>query len=206
MTSLRFPLITCLTVILTVIWLPMAAAAATQSGEASQLIETLGAKAISVAADTEKSTSDKSDEFRTLLKRGFALPKIGRFVLGRYWRQISDEQKERYQALFEDYLVVTYTNRFNEYSGETFEVVGEKPHGERGVLVTTKVFRPQGAEVTVDWQVAPDGDDLRIVDVIIEGLSMSLTQRSDFASAIQSQGGDIDRFLDALQRKVQGQN
>lgn len=194
-------------VLLAALLVPLAAASASAAaGSASQFIETLGAEAIKVAADTAKTRNDKSKEFRTLLKRGFDLPRIGRFVMGRYWRQISDAQKERYAALFEDYLVATYTNRFNEYSGETFEVIGEKPHGERGTLVTTKVFRPQGAEVVVDWQVIQEGDTYRIVDVIIEGLSMSLTQRSDFASAIQSQGGNLDRFLDALERKVKGQN
>lgn len=206
MTIARLSLIGSLAVLVAVFLLPGATGAAATAGNASEFIETLGTQAINVAADSDKSSNDKSREFRKLLKRGFALPKIGRFVLGRYWRQISDEQKERYAALFEDYLVVTYSNRFNEYSGETFEVVGEKPYGERGILVNTKVFRPQGAEVVVDWQVVPDGDSYRIVDVVIEGLSMSLTQRSDFASAIQSQGGDFDRFLETLEKKVNGQN
>jgi phospholipid transport system substrate-binding protein len=180
---------------------PTAQAATSPSG----FIETLGTEAISLAANMDKSASDKSKEFRQLLRRGFALDTISRFVLGRYWRRISDEQKERYRHLFEDYLVATYTSRFHEYSGETFKVVDAKPSGEHGTLVTTRVFRPQGAEVVVGWQVVPDNDDYRIVDVIIEGISMSVTQRSDFASAIQANGGSIDAFLDSLEQKVQGQ-
>lgn len=172
---------------------------------ASGFIETLGTEAISLAADIEKSESDKSKEFRGLLTRGFDLRTISRFVMGRYWRRLSDEQKQRYLGLFEDYLVVTYANRFNEYSGETFKVVDERPSGERGTLVTTKVFRPQGAEVVVGWHVVPNDSAFRIVDVVIEGISMSVTQRSDFASAIQASGGSIDAFLDSLERKVQGQ-
>lgn len=185
-------------------WLLTGSTAAAAS--ASDFIENLGAEAITLAADAGKSASDKSREFRTLLKRGFALPVISRFVMGRYWRQLSDEQKTRYNALFEDYLVATYAGRFNEYSGETFKVMEEKPSGEKATLVTTKVFRPQGVEVIVGWQVVPRDGDFRIVDVIIEGISMSLTQRSDFASAIQANGGSIDGFLDTLEKKVRGQS
>ena len=201
----RIPLLFPFRVLLLVSLLLFGATASATSGSPSEFIEMLGTQAINVAADKQKSSEDKSQEFRTLLKQGFALPTIGRFVLGRYWRQSSDEQKARYNSLFEDYLVATYTNRFNEYSGETFKVVDEKPSGERAMLVTTKVYRPQGAEVVVGWQVVSDDGGYRIVDVIIEGISMSLTQRSDFASAIQSNGGSIDGFLDSLERKVRGQ-
>jgi phospholipid transport system substrate-binding protein len=145
------------------------------------------------------SQDEKSRQFRGLLQQSFALKPIARFVLGRYWKQADDRQRERYVLLFEDYIVQSYSARFGEYAGETFRIIDEKPEGNSGTVVTTMIMRPQGEPVEVQWFVREHKGELKIVDVVIEGISMSLTQRSDFAAAIRKNGGDINAFLDSLE-------
>ena len=184
------------------LWLPLPASAAISDGAPSAFIKKLGTSAISMASDKELDHKARIERFRRLLKDGFALKAISKFVLGRYWKKASAEQKLRYTALFEEYVIASYANRLREYGGETFKVTGEKLSDETSATVSTLILRPKRAPVRVIWQIRDRDDRLKIVDVVIEGISMSLTQRSDFASAIRGKGGDIDAFLDALERKV----
>lgn len=184
------------------ILLPLPASAAISNGAPSAFIKELGTAAISMVSDKGLDHEARIERFRNLLKDGFALETISRFVLGRYWKKTSPEQKQRYTKLFEDYVIASYANRLREYGGETFEVTGEKLSDETSASVSTLILRPKAEPVRVIWQIRDHNDKLKIVDVVIEGISMSITQRSDFAAAIRGKGGNIDAFLDALERKV----
>ena len=179
-------------------------ARAINAGEPSQFIQNLGNSAVAMVTDANLSQTDKIAQFRQLLRDGFALPSIARFALGRYWRRADDDQRQRYTLLFEDYIVASYSARFNEYEGETFRIVDEKLLDDGAAIVTTSIMRPNAQAVQVDWQVRDHRGQLKIVDVVIEGISMTLTQRSDFSAAIRQSGGNIDKFLDSLDRKANG--
>jgi len=179
-------------------------ARAINAGEPSQFIQNLGNSAVAMVTDANLSQTDKIAQFRQLLRDGFALPSIARFALGRYWRRADEDQRQRYTLLFEDYIVASYSARFNEYEGETFRIVDEKLLDDGAAIVTTSIMRPNAQSVQVDWQVRDHRGQLKIVDVVIEGISMTLTQRSDFAAAIRQSGGNIDEFLDSLDRKANG--
>lgn len=179
-------------------------ARAINAGEPSQFIQNLGNSAVAMVTDANLSQTDKIAQFRQLLRDGFALPSIARFALGRYWRRADEDQRQRYTLLFEDYIVASYSARFNEYEGESFRIVDEKLLDDGAAIVTTSIMRPNAQSVQVDWQVRDHRGQLKIVDVVIEGISMTLTQRSDFAAAIRQSGGNIDKFLDSLDRKANG--
>lgn len=181
---------------------PLPVSAAISKGAPSAFIKELGTAAISMAADKDLDHKARIQRFRHLLTDGFALKWISKFVLGRYWKKASGEQKQRYTKIFEEYMIASYANRLREYGGETFEVTGEKLSDRNSATVSTLILRPKRDPVRVIWQIRDHDDKLKIVDVVIEGISMSLTQRSDFASAIRSKGGNIDAFLDALERKI----
>ncbi len=170
-------------------------------GEPSRFIEQLGNDAVSMIADEALSQEKKTEEFRRLLKEGFALRAIGRFALGRYWNVAKPEQQKRYLALFEEYIVATYAARFGEYGGETLRILGEAPDGDKGAYVRSSIVRPDAPNqpIIVVWRIRSHRGGLKIIDVLIENVSMSMTQRSDFAAAIRQNGGDIDKFLDSLQ-------
>jgi phospholipid transport system substrate-binding protein len=161
--------------------------AADISKEARELIETLGVQAIGTINDDKLGDADRREKFSKLLVDGFDIPAIARFCLGRYWRGATDEQKAAYQAAFQQMIIAVYATRFREYRGVAFSVVNSRSEGDDHAIVTSSL-RPQGKP--------------KVVDVIVEGVSMSLTQQQDFAAAMQSNGGDLDRFIAELKKRA----
>lgn len=170
-------------------------------------IDKLGEAAIQSLTAPDLNADERRQRFRELLQRAFNVTGIGRFVLGRYWKMATEEERQEYLNLFEELVVRTYADRFSEYSGEKFTVSKVQHDTERPKYATvfSTIARPNGQMVRVDWRVRQEDDQSwRVVDVVIEGVSMSVTQRSEFASVIESKGGTIKGLIDTLRQKVQG--
>ncbi len=175
-------------------------ATASQQENAKVFVSEMGDKAISFLSNSSLSQTQKEKEFQKLLKRNFDMPTIGRFALGKNWRSATAAQKKEYLNLFEDMVVRVYASRFNEYNGEGFDVASVKASGKKDMLVTSYIVPNGGSKVQVDWRVRNKNGTNKIIDVIIEGVSMSLTQRSDFSSVIQRGGGDFEVLLAHLRK------
>jgi len=144
--------------------------------------------------------TERLTRFRQLFQADFDGPGIARFVLGRYWRSASEQEQQEFLKLFEDYVVFVYGTRLSSFNGETFRVKGSRPEGN-GVVVATDILNPGGEPpIKVDWRLISDNGAFKINDVIIEGISMLVTQRSEFASIIQRHGGQVGGLL-ALMRE-----
>jgi phospholipid transport system substrate-binding protein len=138
--------------------------------------------------------------FRQLFHEDFDGAGIARFVLGRYWRNASEEEQQEFVKLFEDYVVFVYTARLANFGGETFKIRGSRSDGD-GVIISTDVANPGSASpLRIDWRLVNDKGAYKINDVIVEGVSMMVTQRSEFASVVQRNGGQL-RGLIALMRE-----
>ncbi len=181
---------------------PVTAVAQPAAKGAADFVQSLGDRAIAVLADPNVSDQQAVEVFRDLLNRNFDVNTIGRFVLGRYWNSASPEQREEYMKLFERMIVDVYAQRFNQYAGETFKVTGARPEGERDAVVTSQVLRPTGPPVNVAWRVRNREGGFKIIDVVVENVSMSVTQRSEFASVIEQNGGRFEALLDALRQRT----
>lgn len=180
---------------------PFTASAAVPDG-ATDFIRNLGDEAI--ATLTEKNTPRPVIEkrFRELFRESFHLPAIGRFVLGRYWRQATPDQRQEFLALFEELVVGTYAARFTGYSGEQLAIRDARPDSEKTAIVHSEIVRPNGPPIRIDWRVGHDGNGFKVLDVVIEGISMAVTQRSEFASVIQRRGGKVEGLIEALRNKT----
>jgi phospholipid transport system substrate-binding protein len=166
---------------------------------ARKFIETMAEKVIDTLAVDDLSREERVQRFRTLLKTHFAVRTIGRWVLGRYWRKSTKKERWEYLKLFEDLIVVTYVDRFTKYSGETLSVITTAPKGKNDTIVFSHIVRPNGdPPLHVDWRVRTLKNGYRIIDVVIEGVSMGQTQRSEFASVIRRNGGKIEGLLSEL--------
>jgi len=168
----------------------------------SEFIASLGDRAVSALTGSQLSREERETRFRELLDTHFDVPAIGKFVLGRYWRAATDEEKQEFLKLFEELLVKSYARRFAEYSGESFEVRNVRAEANGESLVQSLVVRPNAENIRVDWRLRSDNSDFRIVDVVVEGLSMAVTQRDEFASVIQSKGGKVAGLIEVLRQKV----
>jgi phospholipid transport system substrate-binding protein len=176
----------------------MTAAAAT--GPASKFINQLGSDALRMLA--EKATPDKREaEFRRLFLKNFDVDTIARFVTGNYWRSANDAQRAEFRKLFEDYVVSAYVARLSAYSGEQFQVKDEVAAGD-DIVVNSTIVRPSGPPVRVEWRVRSGSDGPRIIDVIVEGVSMAITQRSEFAAVMQQGGKGLASLNEKLRAKL----
>lgn len=177
---------------------------AAQNGDAGAFVKTLGDKAIETLTVKDLSEAEREERFRALLRDGFDVKRIGLFVLGRYSRKLSPAMATEYNALFEDLIVATYSARFGEYSGQSFVIkrVAEQP--EQSASIVMSEIRPLdgGPPIRVDWQVRGAAVDPKIVDVRVEGVSMSITQREEFSAVIKQNGGKVDSLLEALRKKA----
>jgi phospholipid transport system substrate-binding protein len=173
-------------------------------GTVASFIEGLGDRAILQLADAGISDEERESRFRALLRDSFDVTRISRFVLGRYTRNASTRQMAEFKQLYEDIAVLTYAHLFASYAGQGFKVgreVGDSD--DRYRMVMTEVQPGDGKPpVKLDWQVRINGSSYAVVDIRVEGASMAITQREEFTSVLDRNGGDIDDLLDQLRAKA----
>lgn len=165
---------------------------------AKAFVSKVADKGIGFLSNNELSQAQRKAAFKKLLKQNFDMRTIARFALGRYWRSASKAQQTEYLSLFEKMVINVYADRFGEYKGEKLNVKDARPEGKRDILVHSSVKGESGPEVKVDWRLRQKDGRYKVIDIIVEGVSMSLTQRSDFASVIQRGGGNIEVLLEHL--------
>jgi phospholipid transport system substrate-binding protein len=179
------------------------AARARADADPAGFVRDLGDQAIDMLTGPDVTPVIRAERFRTLLEQNFDVSAIGKTVLGRYWKVATEDEREEYLKLFEDFLVANYAKRFAEYTGQKFEVRGVRPESGDMLTVQTIIQTPDGGEpARLDWLMRGDGTTYKILDLKIEGISMSETHRAEFASVIQSSGGKVSGLLDALRSKV----
>jgi len=165
-------------------------------------IADLGDRAVRALADKSLTHTDRQEKFRELFLEGFDVRTLGRFAVGRYWRKATKSQQTEYRGLFTEYVVQTYSSRFGQYSGEKIKVTEQRPVGKKDALVKSTLVRPEGAPVSIDWRVRERKHKLRIIDIIVEGVSMAITQRDEFASVLRRGGGDFEVLITVLKEKI----
>ena len=150
------------------------------------------------------SKKEKMLELQELAKDTVDIKGIGFYTLGKYRKEISDDQKVRYSELFEDYFLKSFSSRLSEYSNPKINVISKDKKNENytivsSILVATK-DRP---EVKIDWRIYTKNPNKPLIrDLIIEGLSLARTQKEEFASIIKSNNGNIDVLFENLKKFI----
>jgi len=169
---------------------------------AEDFIRQMGDRAVATVNAPNLGDSARAKRFGSIFRDAFAVPVIGRFVLGQYWRRATDAERKEYLKLFEDYVVQTYTNRFSGYRGVKFKVGSARAVNDQEQLVPSEIVRPAGQPpVEVQWRVK-QGSGYKVVDVIAEGVSMLISQRDEFASIINRSGGKVSGLIDVLRQRT----
>ncbi|MDE2029680.1 MAG: ABC transporter substrate-binding protein [Alphaproteobacteria bacterium] len=182
-------------------------AAQAQQTPAGKFIQDLGDQAITVMADKSLSSAQRGRKYRHLLQNSFDMKTIGHFVLGRAWNAATPAQRQDFMKLFEQSVLRTYGDRLNFYSGEKFKVTGARRENASDSMVGSAVSHTNGAPPTrIDWRVRDKGGKMAVVDVIVEGVSQSITQRQEYASILERNGGDIHALLDQMRAHLYGSN
>ncbi len=152
----------------------------------------------------EISKEKKMFELQELAKETVDIKGIGLYTLGKFRKEISDEQKIKYSKLFENYFLKSFSSRLSEYSNPKINVISKEKKNDKytivsSILVATK-DRP---EIKIDWRIYTlDPQKPLIRDLVIEGLSLARTQKEEFASIIKSNDNGIDALFESLEKFV----
>ena len=173
-------------------------------GEGSaNFIRSLAQKAIGSLTDPDVSREERIDRFRVLFSDSFAVRSIGKRVLGRYWRKAGSEERMEYQKHFEQLMVVAYVDRFASYAGESLTIRENRIEDSAIATVFSEIYRRGGKKpIRVDWVVGTNGTIFKIVDVKVEGISMTTTLRSEFSSIIRRRNGKVSGLIEELAKRT----
>ena len=178
--------------------LPRAWAAAPE--QASSFITNLG-RDLTAVVNGPGALHDKQMALGRIVDQAVDLDDVARFCLGRFWRTASPQQQRDYVAVFHQVLQQNVTGKIGEYQGVTFSV-DRAAMRDDNVVVTSTVVRPGNEPNKVDWLVSMAGGQPRIVDVIAEGTSLRLTQRSDYAAFLARNGNNVQALIDAMRKQA----
>jgi phospholipid transport system substrate-binding protein len=145
--------------------------------------------------------SGRSERLAPAIRRAFDLPLMTRLTVGPQWTSLTAGQQQQLVVAFSDFSIATYASRFDDYSGERFEVDPSSTSTSNGIIVHTRLIKTDGAPVPIDYLMRDADGSWQIIDVYLSGTVSELaTRRSEF-SAILRRGG-ADALVDVLQKKT----
>ncbi len=148
---------------------------------------------------------DKRGQIRAIIDRNVDVDGIARFCLGRFWRVATPQQQKDYLTLFHQVMVNSITGHLGEYKGVKYTLGRVAPHDDT-VWVQTTIVRPENPPADVEWVIGAVDGQQKIEDLVVEGTSLRLTQRSDYASYLQHNSDNVQSLIDAMRRMLARQN
>jgi|TARA_B110000967_G_scaffold159955_1_gene165730 phospholipid transport system substrate-binding protein len=145
---------------------------------------------------------ERVEKLKEIARETVDIKGLGYYSLGSHRKSLNSEQLKKYEIVFAEYFLKSFSSRLAEYSNPEIEVVSKKKINENYTIVTsTLVSTNSRPEVKIEWRVyTKNPDNLLIRDLIIEGLSLARTQKEEFSSIIMTNDGSIDALLENLSK------
>lgn len=182
--------------------LALPAAAQIDPTRAVAFIQSTGDDLVAALNSTTMTPQQRRDRVAAILRQRVDMEGTGRFILGRWWRVATPAEQQEYLRLFEETLIRNLAGRFGEFQGVRFSLGRSQQRTEDDALVTTIVERPGSAALNLDWRVAEVNGQPRVVDLVAEGTSLRLTQRSEYSSVVQRGGNQVSALLVAMRGQL----
>lgn len=171
--------------------------------QAVNMVQNVTKEGIEKIINSNDSIEERNKVFRTLFTENLDLDFIGKYVLGRYWRVATPAQKKEFIELYKEFNVQTWSQRFDEFKGKEFVFEGTSAaNNPNQIFVETNVPMQEGAPASVKWRVNDVNGKLKIIDIIIENVSLAQTARNEYTSFIAKSPKGIDGLLENLRAKM----
>lgn len=167
-----------------------------------QFVQRFAALILDVISDRSQPSAERMQQVEVMASDRFDLDRIARIALGRYWKSAPDAERQEFSALFKAYVLTSYGRRFDEFADRRLRVVGSAPAGD-DTMVESYV-EGGSTPVRLDWRLTPSADGWRILDLMVEGVSLVLTYRNEFAALIERSGGQLQGLIAELRSRVAG--
>jgi phospholipid transport system substrate-binding protein len=184
--------------------LPATALGSEKNEAAEAFVQKLTDAAIRELTDSSQGRELREQRFQELFNESFDMEAIGRFVLGRYWRSASEAERAAFLNTYDDVVARRFVPLFNEYSGESLRVerVSHSDSTPELYIVHSRLLRPDAEGVRIDWKLLDREGHFKVVDLVVEGVSMAISQRSEYAALIERAGGHVGALTDQLQEQL----
>ena len=141
-----------------------------------------------------------------LVARRVETQSISRFVLGPYLRHASTSERKRFEKVLPNYLAGLLASELGAFADRTLTIDEVVPTGrpEGDVLVLSRIAGKTGLPLRVDWRVRSTEVGLKLVDVIVEGMSLAVVQRAAFIAELRRNGGKLNKLITRLEGKPAG--
>ena len=167
--------------------------------EEENFVTSFADSAISILSNDTISDAERTSSFTELVMSSIDLNLISKFVLSKAWKNASDEQKENYLTAFKDYFVSSYANKLDQYTGERVDVIGSQEAGKY-VIVESNIVR-EGTDtlkINLKWRLLNKNNQIKIIDLNIEGISLVIAQREEFQSFLANNDYDLDKLIEKI--------
>ncbi|MGH7897106.1 MAG: MlaC/ttg2D family ABC transporter substrate-binding protein [Candidatus Binatia bacterium] len=186
--------------ICSVAFLTVAARTASAADAPREVVRNLTDAVIGVLQEKSISADAKRDKIRSMVEGYLDFPTMARLVLARNWNGLTDAQKKEFVEEFKQHLSITYGKNVESYNNEKVQIVGDRDEERGDWTVQTKILRPQGGgDILVDYRLRQVGGEWKVIDLVIERVSLVANYRSQFQEIMAS--GGVDRLLQLLKEK-----
>ena len=155
--------------------------------------------AISILSNESLNASQKNIQFTELVMSSIDMNLISKFVLSKYWKLATDDQKKAYLAAFKQYFISSYANKLDQYSGEKVIIVSSNA-AKKFVIVKSNIVRDgtDTLKIELDWRLLTRDSQTKIIDLSIEGISLIIAQREEFQSFLANNDNSLDALINKL--------
>jgi len=175
--------------------------AATGPELATDFVTTTGNQLVAVI-NGNASSVDKRQQLTKIIEGAVDVNNVAQFCLGRFWRAASSQEQQEYTQLFHSVLVNNISAKLGEYRGVRLTVGRAQDRGDDTQVVSSVVERPNSAPTNVDWVISAASGTPKIVDVVAEGTSLRLTQRSDYAAYLTHNNNSVQALIEAMRQQI----
>lgn len=182
---------------------------ATRPDEANvkQFVEALGNNVIEAIKNNQNDITKRRLAFEEIFRNHGDVPTIARFVAGKAWNSADEATRQAYVETYRKYMAFTYAMRITSYGNQTIKVGRVTDLGDTGYLVNTSIEVPAPQQpISVVWQLSAKDNALKVTDLRVENISMSLTQRSEFSAMLVGKPNDLNLLTQTLSKRIQSED
>lgn len=177
-------------------------AAASAALSPQDVVDQTSSKVVAVLSDGNLSSEQKRKQIEDIVYEQVDFDTLSRLVLGQNWKQLSGTQQQEFMQEFRQHLSVTYGRNIDSYKNEKVQIVGGREEARGDYTVLSRIVRGGGTQdIVVDYRLRQRDGQWRIIDIIVEGVSLVSNFRSQFQDII-AQGGP-QKLIDLLREKNQ---
>ena len=171
--------------------------------EPSKLISEIVNEA-SVILSSSDPVESKIIKLNNIAEKNVDIDGIGMYTLGKYRKNLTEDQRIKYKKLFKSYFLKSFSSRLVDYSDPKISVISEKKVNEKYTIVNTLLEETsKNPEIKIDWRIYTKNPERPLIrDLMVEGLSLARTQKEEFKSILQNNEGDINYLFKSLEEFI----